>query len=81
MKHNRDYTKEELINLNKTRLMFVGFLIGIIPFILLLTVMSIHEGGINYLPNTLKSTLIIAGLITACINSITLKKMYIEKLK
>lgn len=81
MKYNKDYTKEELINLNKTRLLFLGFLIGIIPFIILLVIMSIHEGGINYLPSVLKNTLIISGLITACINSITLKKMYIEKLK
>lgn len=81
MKYNNDYTKEELINLNKTRLLFLGFLIGIIPFIILLTIMAIHEGGINYLPNVLKSTLIIAGLITACINSLAFKKMYIEKIK
>lgn len=81
MKYNKDYTKEELINLNKTRLLFLGFLVGIIPFIVLLAIMSIHEGGINYLPSILKNTLIIAGLVTASINSIALKKMYIEKLK
>lgn len=81
MKYNKDYTKEELINLNKTRLLFLGFLIGIIPYIILLTIMAIHEGGINYLPSILKNTLVIAGLSTACINSLAFKKMYIEKLK
>lgn len=81
MKDNKDYTKEELIKLNKTRLLFLGFLIGIIPFILLLTIISIHEGGIKYLPSVLKNTLIIAGLITASINSFNFKRMYIEKLK
>lgn len=81
MKDNKDYTKEELIKLNKTRLLFLGFLIGIVPFILLLTIISIHEGGIKYLPSVLKNTLIIAGLITASINSFNFKRMYIEKLK
>ncbi len=81
MKYNKDYTNEELIKLKKTRLLFLGFIIGIIPFILLITIISIHEGGMKYVPSVLKNTLVIAGLITASINSLTLQKMYIEKLK
>lgn len=78
MKYNKDYTNEELIKLKKTRLLFLGFIIGIIPFILLITIISIHEGGMKYVPSVLKNTLVIAGLITASINSLTLQKCILK---
>lgn len=81
MKDNKDYTKINTIKLNTTRLLFIGFIVGIIPFMLLITIISIHEGGLKFIPTVLKNTLVISGLITACINSLSFKKMYYEKIK
>lgn len=75
MKYNKEY------DINKTKILFLGFIIGITPFLIILGLVSIMEGGIEYLPSVFKNIIIIAGLITSIINSVILKNMYIYKLK
>ena len=74
MKYNKEY------DINKTKILFLGFIIGITPFLIILGLVSIIEGGIEYLPSIFKNIIIIAGLITSIINSFTLKNMYMKKI-
>ncbi len=81
MKDNKDYSKKDLIKVNKNKMLFIGFIIGIIPFLIIMTILSIEEGGIKYLPEIFRNTIIISGLITSLINAITFKNMYINKVR
>ncbi|MCX4249201.1 MAG: hypothetical protein OSJ65_05510 [Bacilli bacterium] len=81
MKYNKEYSCEEIIRINKTKYLFIGFIVGIIPFILLISILSLKEGGIKFIPSILRDTIIIFGIITACINSITLKNRIINKIE
>lgn len=81
MKYNKEYSHEEIIKVNKTKYLFIGFIVGILPFILLISLLSIKEGGIEFVPSILRDTVIIFGMITACINSFILKKMIINKIE
>lgn len=81
MKYNKEYDNSGIIKRNQTKYQFIGFIVGITPFILLLGIISLKEGGMEFIPSILKNTLILAGIITAIINSFTLKNMFINKLK
>ena len=78
MKDNKDYNTDELLKVNETKVLFIGFIAGILPFLIILGVISMRLDGI---PSIMKNTLIIAGILTACINSIALKKVYNNKIK
>lgn len=80
MKYNREYSSDELIESNKTKFLFIGFIVGISPYIILIFFIALKEGGFEYIPTILKETLIIAGIITASINSMILKRMYVNKM-
>ncbi|MCH5167238.1 MAG: hypothetical protein J1F35_05020 [Erysipelotrichales bacterium] len=73
MKYNREY------DINKTKISFFGFIIGIAPFLIVLGVIGNLEGEFEYIPSLFKETLIIAALLTALLNSVILKKMYMGK--
>lgn len=80
MKYNKEYSRNQIINSNKTRYMFIGFIVGIIPFILLISAISFKEGGIEAVPSVLRDTLLVFGILTAIINSIALNKIISNKI-
>ena len=81
MKYNKEYNINEIIKINKTKFQFIGFIVGIVPFLIMLGIISIKQGGTQFIPSIFRDTLIIAGLITAIINSIILKNMFINKIE
>ena len=81
MKYNKEYGINEIIRVNQTKYQFIGFIIGFIPFLIILGILSIKEGGTQMIPSIFRDTLIIASIITAFINSIVLKKMFINKMQ
>lgn len=80
MKYNKDYARNQ-INYNKTKYLFIGFIVGIMPFILLISILSLKEGGIKFVPSVLRDTLLIFGILTAVVNSILLNKMITTKIE
>ena len=68
--------KDNNIEIMKNTYFFIGFIVGIIPFVILLTMLSI-----NRFPNIFKATLIIVALITATINGYILRYNIILKAK
>ena len=81
MKYNKEYNNDEIICVNKTKVLFIGFIVGIIPFLIVLGLISIKEGGFEYMPSIFRNTLIIAAIITALINAVVLKNMYVDKME
>lgn len=79
MKYNKDYSCNQ-INTNKSKYLLLGFIVGIIPFILLISILSLKEGGIEFVPSILRDTLLISGIITSIINSIVLNKRISNKI-
>lgn len=75
MKYNREY------DINKTKIAFIGFIIGIAPFLIILGVIGNLDSDFEYMPSLFKETLIVSALITALINSVILNKMYNERIK
>lgn len=68
--------KDNNIEIMKNKYFFIGFIVGIIPFVILLTMLSIDR-----FPNIFKATLIIVALITATINGYILRYNIILKAK
>lgn len=68
--------KDNNIEIMKNKYFFIGFIVGIIPFVILLTMLSI-----NRFPNIFKATLIIVALITVTINGYILRYNIILKAK
>lgn len=68
--------KDNNIEIMKNKYFFIGFIVGIIPFVILLTMLSI-----NRFPNIFKAALIIVALITATINGYILRYNIILKAK
>lgn len=73
MEYNKDRTQRNTFN---SHIMFIGFMTGIIPFIVLLSILAISFDNI---PNLFTNTISIAGIITAISNSFILQKLYNEK--
>ena len=73
MKDSNNDLKQDVNNLNtyKTKYFFIGFIIGIIPYIILIIVTN----NFMKLPNLiyLKKVLIIIGICTAFINAFILQ--------
>lgn len=73
---NKDFRhKDNFIELKKSKYFLIGFIVGITPFILILSIMILKQGGIEHIPSIFRNTLIIAGIITSIINSFVLKNM------
>lgn len=68
--------KDNSIEIMKNKYFFIGFIVGIMPFVILLTMLSI-----NRFPNIFKLTLIVVALITATINGYILRYNIILKAK
>ena len=68
--------KDNNIEIMKNKYFFIGFIVGIMPFVILLTMLSI-----NGFPNIFKMTLIVIALITATINGSILRYNIILKAK
>lgn len=81
MNYNKECDNNEIIRINQSRFLFIGFIVGIVPFILLLGIISIKEGGIEFIPSLLRDVIVLAGIVTAVINSFALKNMFVNKLK
>lgn len=64
------------INTCKTKYFFIGFITGIIPFILIIIILN----SLSNLTTPFKESLVIVGLITAFINGLTLKRLSFIKL-
>lgn len=77
---NKDYNKEIIEN-NKNKFLFIGFITGIIPFIIFIGIISIYEGGLSFIPTLFRNTIIIMGLITSVINALALRNLFINKFK
>lgn len=69
------------IELNKGKYLLIGFILGIIPFLALILGLALIKGGIEYIPNIFKNTIIIFGLITSIINAVAFKIIISNKLK
>jgi hypothetical protein len=78
---NNNIDIKQIININKNKYLFIGFIIGIIPFILVLTICSIVSGNIREIPLVFRNTIIIFGLLTSISNAFIFKSMFISKLK
>lgn len=81
MKYNKENTNEEIIKINEVKYLFIGFIVGIVPFILLITALSIKEGGIEFIPSILRNTILSAGIIVSLINAVMLKYIISNKIK
>lgn len=81
MKYNKEYTRNQIKELNKTKYMFLGFIVGIMPFVIIMSILSLKEGGIEFIPAILKETLLISGILTASINSFVLKNKILNKIE
>lgn len=68
--------KNNDIEILKNKYFFIGFIVGIIPFLILLTIISVNK--FSYL---FKITLIITALITAFVNGSILRYNITLKLK
>lgn len=68
--------KDNNIEIMKNKYFFIGFIVGIIPFVIVLTTLST-----NRFPSIFKMTLIIVALITATINGYILRYNIILKAK
>lgn len=79
MKHNKDYSCNQ-INTNRSKYLFTGFIVGILPFILIISILSFKEGGIEFVPSILRDTLLLFGILTAIVNSIALNKLITNKI-
>lgn len=72
---------QQKIELNKGKYFLIGFILGIIPFLFLILGLALIKGGIEYIPNIFKNTIIILGLITSIANAFIFKIMISNKLK
>lgn len=70
-----DNKHKDNLEIRKTKAFFLGFIVGIIPFMILLSIISLKFGGIEYIPILFKNTISIAALVTSVINSFILKNM------
>lgn len=68
--------KNNNIDILKNKYFFIGFIVGIIPFIILLIILSEYK---NF--NSYKYVIIITSLITSLINGYILKINVLAKLK
>ena len=68
--------KNNNIDILKNKYFFIGFIVGIIPFMILLIILSGYK---NF--NSYKYVIIIISLITALINGYILKINVLAKLK
>lgn len=78
---NNNKELQHNVELNKSKFLLIGFVIGIIPFIVLILSISIVKGGIEFIPSLFKNTIIIFGLITSLSNAFIFKHMALNKLK
>lgn len=79
MKNNKEL--QQNVEFNKSKYLLAGFMIGIIPFIMLVLGISILKGGIEYIPTLFKNTIIIFGLFISLSNAFIFKHMALNKLK
>lgn len=77
---NKDLDKN-LLDVKKSKFTFLGFIIGIVPFIILIGLIGIKQGGIKYISSQFRETLVLAGIITSIINACLLRHMASEKLR
>lgn len=68
--------KNNSIDILKNKYFFIGFIVGIIPFIILLIILSGYK---NF--NSYKYVIIIISLITSLLNGYILKTNALAKLK
>ncbi len=80
MKYNKDYAHNQM-GTNKTKYLLIGFIVGILPFIILISILSLKEGGIKFVPTILRDTIITFGILTAIINAFILNKMITLKIE
>ncbi len=76
----REYNREKE-NFNKSKYLLIGFIIGIIPFIIIMLVCSNISGSVETIPKIFKNTIIVLGIITSVINAFIFKAMMINKIK
>lgn len=71
--NNLDQSTMNYIEKKKQHFFLIGFFLGIFPFIILLLILAIKEGGINMINPILKDTLIFSAIIVSLINAFHLK--------
>lgn len=72
---------QQNVELNKNKYLLIGFIVGIIPFIILVLIISIIKGETEGIPTLLKNTIIIFGLIVSISNAFIFRNMALNKLK
>lgn len=68
-------------NINMSKYLLMGFIIGIIPFIVIILISSNISGNIDDIPKIFKNTIIIFGIVTSLINAFVFKNMMLNKIK
>ena len=68
-------------NINMSKYLLIGFIIGIIPFIVIILISSNISGSIDSIPKIFKNTIIIFGIAISLINAFIFKNMMTNKLK
>ena len=68
-------------NINMSKYLLIGFIIGIIPFIVIILISSNISGSIDNIPKIFKNTIIIFGIVISLINAFIFKNMMTNKLK
>ena len=68
-------------NINMSKYLLIGFIIGIIPFIVIILISSNISGSIDNIPKIFKNTIIIFGIVISLINAFIFKNMMSNKLK
>ena len=68
-------------NINMSKYLLIGFIIGIIPFIVIILISSNISGSIDNIPKIFKNTIIIFGIVISLINAFIFNNMMSNKLK
>lgn len=64
-----------------TKYFFIGFIVGIVPFTILLSVMAVYKGSIDAIPSLFRNTLLLFGLIISISNAFILSNIANKDIK
>ncbi len=78
MKNNNENKQQTLIKINQNKFFFLGFIVGIVPYVILIRGIMQMERYQNL--QNLLSILLFLGILTAIGNGFSLRKQYVSKM-